>query len=186
MMKAIRSKRSISTFCLLVVMLLLASSTKVAFADESEEVSDLDQATEIETEKAEAAAAAAAAAKKKAKEIEEARFKAEKEAKAKEETRIKAEKEAKAKEEAARLKREKEAEEAMKAKGRGIASVKDKISGVTDVVFKKSQSIIENAKSMTGKQRKQALAFVAATGFGGAFLLGGKAAPAADVKGRGR
>ena len=126
---------------------------------------------------------------KVAKEEEDARIKAEKESKEKEEARLKVEKEkkearlkAEKEKEEARLKQEKEDEEIKKAlEG---TSLKDKISGVADVVVTKSQSIIESAKSMTGTQRKQAVAFVAATGFGGAFLLGGKSGPAAAKKGR--
>merc|ERR1712032_563905 len=60
--------------------------------------------------------------------------------------------------------------EARKAE-RVLASLTAKIFGVTDVVVSKSQLLIESAKSMTGQQRKQAMAFVAATGFGAAFLV---------------
>ncbi|MGK3737063.1 MAG: regulator of protease activity HflC (stomatin/prohibitin superfamily) [Bacillariaceae sp.] len=175
-MKMGRTMKRCIAFCLLVVMLILASSTTITVrADEmngEDDVVDMDQA-------ADAAAAAEMASARKAAEEAQAEAKRKAEAAA---SKAKAEADAKkkAEEEAAAI----AAEEAAKKTDGAFASLTSKISGATDALVSKSQSLIESAKSMTGKQKKQTVAIVAATGFGAVFLAGGKKnTAAAFVKG---
>ena len=167
-------------------MVLLASTTTTVLAETDESVGGTDHAAEAAA--AEAAAEAAAAQKAR----EEAAAQKAREAEAQRAAEEAAAQKAAAEAAAAAAKEEEEraaslaAEEAAKKTDGALASLTAKISGMTDLVVDKSQSLVENVKSMTGKQKKQAVAFVAAAGFGTAFLAGagGKAAPAAAGKGR--
>ena len=145
-------------FCLLVLMALSTSTTFVRAEEE-----DLDAAAETLAE-AEAAADAAEAAAAEAAEAAAA------EAAAAEAAAAAAEEAAAAAEVAAAA--EAEAAAAAEASSDGpLSSMVSKVTGLADGVVSKSKSIVEDIKSMTPKQKKQAVAFTAAAGFGAAFII---------------
>ena len=139
----------------------MALSTSTTFVRAEEE--DLDAAAETLAE-AEAAADAAEAAAAEAAEAAAA------EAAAAEAAAAAAEEAAAAAEVAAAA--EAEAAAAAEASSDGpLSSMVSKVTGLADGVVSKSKSIVEDIKSMTPKQKKQAVAFTAAAGFGAAFII---------------
>ena len=148
-------------FCLLVLMALSTSTTFVRAEEE-----DLDAAAETLAEAEAAADAAEAAAAEAAEAAAAEAAAAEAAAAAAEEAAAAAEVAAAAEAEAAA------AAAAAEASSDGpLSSMVSKVTGLADGVVSKSKSIVEDIKSMTPKQKKQAVAFTAAAGFGAAFII---------------
>lgn len=177
---------------MILLLVLVSSSYILAQEVEGDHVVDVDN--EGETTDDVAAREALIAAEEEARRLEAARLDAAREEAeqlaAEQAARIKQEKEAAAQAERKRLameaaqKAEEErlatlkaeedrlaaeaaaAAEAAKKDAKGsIAALKTKIWGVTDLVVEKSKSLMEDVKSMTLTQKKQAAAAVAAFGF---------------------
>ena len=109
------------------------------------------------------------------------------EAEAAEQERLAREAAARAEEERLAAEAAAAAEAARKASEGAITKLKTKLFGVTDLVVEKSKSLVDQAKSMSAKQKKQAAAVVAGVGFASvAFVAstgnGGAAAAAGGRK----
>jgi midasin (ATPase involved in ribosome maturation) len=194
-----RNRRSIVFFLFLVMVMLATHSTQFVAAQEENEVDESAQEAAAAEQRAqeEAAAeaeririakeeAAAEQARKVAEYAEQVRMAAE--IAARKEKQLAEEAAAAAKAEAERLAAEAAAaaEAAKKASEGAITKLKTKLFGVTDMVVGKSKSLLEQAKSMSTKQKKQAAAVVAGFGFASvAFIAStgnGGAAAAAQAR----